>query len=66
MSDEYSSDVDLSRIDDIIDKTVDKVCEELGYLDYMKGFCALHNRIEEIIKLSTRSGSNNDEKAYNV
>ena len=61
MSDEYSSDVDLSRIDNIIDKTVDKVCEELGYLDYSKGFCALHNRIEEIIKLSTAAGSYGNE-----
>jgi hypothetical protein len=65
MSDEYTQDVDLSRIDDIIDKTVDKVCEKLGYLDYMKGFYALRNRIEELTKLTTCVGSCGDEKAYN-
>ena len=52
MSDEYIQDDDLSRIDDIINKTVDDICEELGYLDYAKGFYALYNRIEELVKLS--------------
>ena len=65
MSDEYTSEVDLSRIDDIIDKTVEDVCKELGYLDYTKGFYALRDRINELIKLSTCVDSCGDEKAYN-
>jgi len=57
MSDEYSSEVDLSQIDHIIYETVDKVCDELSYskdLYWGAGFNSLMNRINELHKMSIK------------
>ena len=56
MEREYTSEVDLSRIDKIIEKAVKKVCKELGYTEFCSGFEALHNRIHEIKRLTNGVG----------